>query len=283
MTLSTLVASRLFLAGVTAPLPSQGRTLLRCKASTWSPPATSTGDGILDLIASTYFDPGGTTILLGVGDGTFTVAANQLSTDRFASSLLVGDFNGDGKLDIAIGYSSGVGIYLGAGDGTFNQVSGSPFTGTGVSLVAGDFNHDGLLDLVGVNQYGLQLDLLLWVWATGHSLRLRRSLSPVRVPAARSSLRLPISTRTGVPDLELLSNNQGTATALLSEPTETATATIHGIAPVGIGTHNVAASYPGDSNYSAAASASVALTAGTRAGGDLAGRRNLLLGSDRLP
>jgi hypothetical protein len=60
----------------------------------------------------------------------------------------------------------------------------------------------------------------------------------------------------------MLTKNVNTASILLTVPTETATATVNGIAPVGAGTHNVDASYSGDSNYRAVTSGTIPLTGG---------------------
>jgi Chitobiase/beta-hexosaminidase C-terminal domain/FG-GAP-like repeat len=65
----------------------------------------------------------------------------------------------------------------------------------------------------------------------------------------------------GVPDLAMLTKGVNTASILLTEPTETATATVNGIAPVGVGTHNMDASYPGDSHYGAITSSTIPLIA----------------------
>jgi hypothetical protein len=57
--------------------------------------------------------------------------------------VIVADFNGDQKLDLAVG-GNGVSILLGNGDGTFQkQLSASG----GAPLAAADFNSDGRLDL----------------------------------------------------------------------------------------------------------------------------------------
>ena len=104
------------------------------------------GDGKLDAVISFNGNPEDSAsadsfVLLNNGSGTFQVA----STAGPAPLLASGDFNGDGKTDIAVG-SFGVSILYGNGDGTFTAgpTYGSMFTSSGV---AGDFNHDGRTDL----------------------------------------------------------------------------------------------------------------------------------------
>ncbi len=81
--------------------------------------------------------------------------------------LTTGDFNGDGKLDIAVGNGSThtIQILLGNGDGTF--ISGASFsvgtsqTSVPTSITVGDFNEDGKLDIaVGVSPDSI-VDILL--------------------------------------------------------------------------------------------------------------------------
>ena len=60
----------------------------------------------------------------------------------------------------------------------------------------------------------------------------------------------------------MLTYGVNTASILLTVPTETATATVNGIAPAALGTHYVDASYAGDSNYGALTSGTTALTGG---------------------
>jgi Chitobiase/beta-hexosaminidase C-terminal domain/FG-GAP-like repeat/Bacterial Ig-like domain (group 3) len=217
------------------------------------------GDGIPDLVATQYFDPGGAYIFLGKGDGTFTAAATTIATTRFVTSIVVGDFNQDGKPDLAFGYSSGLQGFLGNGDGTFTQATGSPLNGAGGSLTSGDFNHDGKLDLAGVDNYNNLIDLFLGV---GDGTFTPASTTPVVSQATPFSIVAADFNEDGVPDLAMLTTNQLTASILLAEPTETASATVNGIAPVGAGTHNVLASYAGDPNYSPTVSTTIPLTAG---------------------
>ena len=66
------------------------------------------GDGKLDLVVANYGDPniippdpGNVAVLLGNGDGTFQ-APLTFPVGTNPESVVVGDFNGDGKLDLAV-------------------------------------------------------------------------------------------------------------------------------------------------------------------------------------
>src|SRR5437773_1113750 len=109
------------------------------------------GDGHLDLAVANAYD-GTVSVSLGQGDGTFLVAQNyDVGSFPFPTSVAVGDFNGDGKLDLVVAsgpYDSGmVSVLLGRGDGTF-QAAQSYAVGNGPRSVAvGDFDGDGFPDL----------------------------------------------------------------------------------------------------------------------------------------
>ncbi|HEV2177941.1 MAG TPA: FG-GAP-like repeat-containing protein [Terriglobia bacterium] len=111
------------------------------------------GDGNLDLAVVNEEASGSVTILLGSSTGVFTAASASPAVGSNPVSVAVGDFNGDGKLDLAVANSSdsSVTILLGNGDGTFTPANGSPFaTGAGTKpqwVTTADFNGDGKLDL----------------------------------------------------------------------------------------------------------------------------------------
>ncbi len=104
------------------------------------------GDGKLD-IASAYqsvgpVNEGFLTVSLGNGDGTFQSAYYVPNVNTITTPLLVGDFNGDGNLDLATGGF----FYYGQGNGTFPNSEGS--TGAPTFVLATDLNNDGQLDVV---------------------------------------------------------------------------------------------------------------------------------------
>jgi hypothetical protein len=102
---------------------------------------------------------------LGTGTGNLSfLNPSNPATGNHPSSLAVGDFNGDGNLDLAVTnqQDNTVTILLGNGDGTFTSAPVNPATGNGsASIAAGDFNGDGNLDLAVANQQDNTVTILL--------------------------------------------------------------------------------------------------------------------------
>jgi len=126
------------------------------------------GDGKVDLVVANGNDgPSNVSVLLGNGDGTFQAAANYsvgslLYPYMSPASVAVGDFNGDGKADLATANQFGnVSVLLGNGDGTFETAAHYPAGAGAVAVAVGDFNGDGKADLVTVNYADNSLSVLL--------------------------------------------------------------------------------------------------------------------------
>jgi hypothetical protein len=118
------------------------------------------GDGKPDLAIADSLEPGNglgsglVSVLLNNGDGTFG-SRTDYSTGQFPASVVAGDFNGSGKMDLAVAGNldiyGNVSILMGNGDGSFQRRSVYD-EGFGISsLVAADFNADGKLDLAVVS------------------------------------------------------------------------------------------------------------------------------------
>jgi hypothetical protein len=119
-------------------------------------------DSHLD-IAVTNEDSDNLSILLGDGTGNFTEAPGPRAPTGFDPITVEdGDFNGDGKADLAVANqgSSNVNIFLGNGDGTFTEAPGSPITVGALprAVAVGHFNGDAHQDLV-VSNGGISNDV----------------------------------------------------------------------------------------------------------------------------
>ena len=112
------------------------------------------GDKRPDLLVSNgagngKTDHGSVSVLLGNGKGGFSSIGSS-PTLTGPASIAVGDFDGDGRLDMLTanpGNNSGA-ILFGDGKGGFGPPTKLSPGGTPEAVVAGDFNGDGLADAV---------------------------------------------------------------------------------------------------------------------------------------
>jgi len=108
------------------------------------------GDGDLDLV-TTNNTAQSNNVFLNSGTGAFTLFATLGAGDSNAAAA--GDFNGDGRLDLAFAGPAAAAIYLNAPGPTFTPAT-PVGTGNMRELVVADFDLDGLPDLVLANAAG---------------------------------------------------------------------------------------------------------------------------------
>jgi hypothetical protein len=120
------------------------------------------GDGKLDLVIGNEVNfvsgqgPLSFSYLKGSGDGTFQspkkiVSLRNINPCGFQSPAQLGDFNGDGNLDLAFCTSGQIVVVLGNGDGTFQPPQAYTVETPGLgdfTFTVGDINSDGKQDLL---------------------------------------------------------------------------------------------------------------------------------------
>jgi hypothetical protein len=139
-----------FAHGISSPSADSGNSLALTAAD-------FNGDGNLDLavVNTALNELGDVTILLGKGNGRFKLI-NAYGLNEVPEFVRAGDFNGDGKIDIAVTLNNPgkVAVLLGNGDGSFQNPVLYDVEEGPQDLAIADVNRDGKLDLLVVNECG---------------------------------------------------------------------------------------------------------------------------------
>ncbi len=218
------------------------------------------GDGKPDVIVPVASDSSPSDsgylakVLLGNGDGTFEVTQQGIPSSEPFQTAAVGDFNGDGKLDVAVfpwwgtsGVSYAI-VALGNGDGTFQPAQTYTAGKYGRTGVVGDFDGDGNIDLAVANEN----ESVTILKGNGDGSFQQAVEIPVNSLNQPSAVAAGKFTGDGSDGLVVSNDDPGSISVLLHSASITATAT--NIAIVGAGTHTIQASYSPDSASEYAAS-----------------------------
>jgi cysteine-rich repeat protein len=134
------------------------------------------GDGNADLVVGS---PPSALLLFGDGQGRFR-EIRKLTKIKSKTPIAIGDFDGDGAVDIVTMPSSGPGLdlFLNDGSGTFTDTPIYPSLRFIPPMLAADFDKNGLLDLVVAYKQKSALKAAVLYGDGGGPLQMRGSFTP---------------------------------------------------------------------------------------------------------
>jgi len=179
----------------------------------------------------------GTTITWPAGDNPWSVA--------------VGDFDGDGRADLATANLSGndVSVLIGDGTGNFGTAPATPVGREVESVAVGDFNGDGRADLATTSQSGYDVSVLIGNGSGGFA-------APVHFPTGDAPRSMVVGDFNGDGCVDLAVANQSNSVSVLLNTTTPPTPSVFQF---------------GSATYSVNEGAGIATITVTRTGGTAGG------------
>ncbi len=175
-------------------------------------------DNIKDLVVANQGQAGTVGVLLGLGNSSFlglsTASNYEITVGTAPRAIAAGDWNGDGKIDLAVANygDDNLSILTGTGTGLFSQ-SGTAAVGTRPrGMVQGDWNRDGKLDLAVANEGSDNLSILI-----GNGDGSFSATMPIVVGTAPRSIALGDWDLDGKVDLAVANSGSNDVTVLLGQ------------------------------------------------------------------
>jgi hypothetical protein len=174
------------------------------------------GDGRPDVATINGTSSNVSVFLRRAGGGFAQEAGSPIAVGSGPSGAAVGDYNGDGRADLAVSsFNVGtVSVLLRQPGGGFAQEAGTPTLGQIGAIAAGDFNSDGRLDLAATEYNNSRVVLLLRNPSnTGFSAQ-----PPLATGASPRAIAVGDFNGDGLADLAITNLNDDNATILRRVP-----------------------------------------------------------------
>ena len=221
-------------------------------------------DGYTDLAVANSGGNSITILMSSVSSSTFEMTPSTLTSAGDSTGILVaGQFEGK-NIDLATASGTTVSVLPGNGAGGFGSAAtySGPTTNPVTNLSVYDLNGDGISDLYvnSWNSSGTVEAVYLGTTSSGLS-----ALTPTATFGISSSVTGDVAVADingdGIRDIVAVNATSAGVDVSLGEVTYTANASVASVTVPGGGSHDVIASYVGDSTYSGSSSPSVSVTA----------------------